>query len=397
MAIIDEYIENQAKKTPAGTDTTTVTSATSTPSTTQPPIANAQDYIKRTLGGQNPIVQNAQAQQNTASAVQKYIAGKTARDTSAQAGFDPGTLQYQRTQDRAMAGAESASLQGQNQVNELTRQTSQQALQDQATLDAGLIGSLTDPKAKNYLQGVAASGGDVNAAYAEMFENGQLRPEYSSGTPAQQAKEAIEDQVSVLGFTPGAPEFEAEVNRRLQLSDRATTAPVETEVTEAEVAAVQNKARTGQPLTEEEMTVLANNTDAVANSALPSTKEQIEAAKSDNPFVKLEDGSVYQIQDYYQQKRWNRGRGFSDRHEDWTVLKNTTTGDTVYVRSDGVQVDYKPPAAPGGAQGDKITYKNGRFETTNGNAYYDPVQKKWISNNAAIRRGIQSSFGRNIR
>lgn len=385
MAIIDEYIENQAKKTPAGTDTTTVASATSTPSTTQPPIANAQDYIKRTLGGQNPIVQNAQAQQNTASAVQKYIAGKTARDTSAQAGFDPGTLQYQRTQDRAMAGAESASLQGQNQVNELTRQTSQQALQDQATLDAGLIGSLTDPRAQNYLRGIAASGGDVNAAYAEMFENGQLRPEYSSGTPGEQAREAAEDLIknTFPDLDPESQEFQDQVNKYLQDTFYAETNPIGDEVTDAQITALRDKAKTGQTLTEEEMTVLANNTDAVANSALPSTKEQIEAAKSDNPFVKLEDGNVYQIQDYYQQKRWDRGRGFSDRNSDWTVLKNTTTGDIVYVRSDGVQIDYQPPSPE---KGHRVRYNSqkGVWEELYGNSggptgkVYDPVSQKWI-------------------
>lgn len=381
MAIIDDYIENRAKQTPTGTSVTT-TEGVDFSSQQNQPIASAQDYTKRTLQGQNPIVQNAQAQQNTASAVQKYIADRSAKNTSAQAGFDPGTLQYQRTQDRANAQAEQNILAGQNQVNELTRQTSQQALQDKAALDAGLISSLTDPRAQNYLRGVLASGGDINEAYEGMFENGVLRPEYSSGTPAQQQKKAIEDQVEVLGFTRGTPEFEAEVTRRLTVADQATQAPVTTEVQKAEKEAVQQKARTGQPLTDDEVEILSANTDVVNAAALPSNASQIQAAKADNPFVKLEDGKVYQIMDYNQQTTDRNTGAKSNRHDDWTVLKDLSTGKTVYVRDDGVMIDYKPPTPS--ERGKSARYENGVWVETNASTgvktgkVYDPATGRWV-------------------
>lgn len=383
-SLIDDYLEKNKAKSPIST-ASVVNPAQQNEPTPDSSASNVQSYISRTLEGKNPIVQNAQAQQNTASAVQKYIADRSAKNTSAQAGFDPGTLQYQRTQDRAAAAADQSILQGQNQVNDLTRQTSQQALSDKSSLDASAIQSVEDPRARAYLQSVLASGGDVQSALAEMYEGGVLKPEYASPTAGEQLRLDAEDIVKNLypDLVPGTPEFEAAVNERLQNADKATQEPIVGAVTDAQIADVQQKARTGQRLTDDEVEVLANSTDVVYAAQLPSNATQIEAAKSNNPFVKLEDGNVYQIMGYNQQTTdRNTGIGKSNRHDDWTVLKDLSTGKTVYVRDDGVMIDYKPPIPSERAK--SVRYENGVWVETYASSggrtgkVYDPATGKWV-------------------
>lgn len=398
MGIFDGYLDRASKKlkdaaqqavpntvAPVNNDIAAPVETTTTPVVT-PPVTPAsqektgvQAYLDQTLKGNNPLVQNAQATQNTASAVQKYLAGRNARNTSAQAGFDPGTLQAQRVSDRENAGAEQAILGGQNQVNELTRNVSQQALSDKSSLDSSAIASVKDPKAQNYLQSVLASGGDVQAALAGMYENGVLKPEYSSGTPQQQLRaDAENDAEFIYGLTRGTPEFEAFVNDRLQTNDKATTNPLKGAVSEEEKAERIEFASTHglESLDDAGYEALSS---VLTIKSVPNSKVEIEAiVNSKNPFIKTSDGQIYQVIDHLKTTRKNASNG--DRANDYAIVMNRE-GDTVYINGNGEVIPFKPPNAPNGYT---ITFdpERGTFVGTNnsgvgGKILYDADSGKW--------------------
>lgn len=151
-----------------------------------------EDTVRKRLEGQDAVVQNARNQSQSQNAVRTYLANRQAREGAVQGGFTQGSAQYQRALDRGSAQADSSNLQSENQVNELQRGRSTEALglgrgleQEAQARNNDLINSIKDPKVQYELRAIAASGGDVNAAYSKMVENGTIRPEYASESPDQ--------------------------------------------------------------------------------------------------------------------------------------------------------------------------------------------------------------------
>lgn len=174
------------------TPTTPISPAAPPPS--PPPVAPLTAYQKMVadrLGGQDQVVQSAQGHQDTNSSLRNYAAMRGARQQSANAGFTPGTLQSQRVADRSTAEANSANLQGQNNVNELARGRNEEAMglshgldQEKYQKGQALGSSLASQKAKQAYNMMVATGIDPQQAYASLVDStGTLKAEYQEEDP----------------------------------------------------------------------------------------------------------------------------------------------------------------------------------------------------------------------
>lgn len=381
-------------------------------------------YVKQVqdrLAGNDQVVKNAQQHNQHAKAVQQYLAGTRAREASVRAGYDPGTLQYQRTMDRENRTANDAGRAADHALNDLVRTRSAEAMtmargleQDEQKAISDLINSLTDnPVAQNYLRRVHAAGGDVRGAYESMFagstgsgggagssggeggdttggngtgggiQPGALRDEFRPQTEAEKALEGIKDELRVGGFE-GDLDAEALRIYNQRQSDKNAEADAARKKTLLEDAQRIVASLGFDQLTPEQREAFLGNVPMREASALPTGSAVRDLLEGDlaGQFVKV-GGVPYQIMDAYRQVRWDRSGGYSDRHHEWTVVKDLNTGATKYIRSDGVIVDYKPPAAP---KGMKITWnaEKGVFEERYGNSggrtgkVYDPSRGKWV-------------------
>ena len=225
-----------------------------------------QDKVMQGIQGNDARVTNAQASEDTNASRRQYLANKTTQESLGQGQFAVGSAQYQRAMDQSQAGVNSANQQGQAGVNELARTVGNEnlnraqglegeqynrALTERTHTDTkalvgkgdaeSLINSVEDPKAKYYLNSIKAQGGDVNAAYAAMMDNGTIKEQYRSATPVQNIKSDAEDWIKQTqpGLQAGTPEYQKAVTDRMTAIDSAQNQPL----TDA------GNARTAQELT----------------------------------------------------------------------------------------------------------------------------------------------------
>jgi hypothetical protein len=143
------------------------------PGTLTPQGAAYRDQIMKRLQGVDPLVQNAQATADTMTSRTNYMARMGADEGAAQARFAPGTLQYQRMMDNSMAGANSANLAGQNQVNDLARTRGAEAVSLAGGIEKDAYG---------------------NAIGERNFQVGRDDLKYQRGTDAQARQDKLGQQ-----------------------------------------------------------------------------------------------------------------------------------------------------------------------------------------------------------
>lgn len=385
-------------------------SPTAAPAAKTDPTKTYIDRLTQTLSGNDPVVQNARQTAGTQNAVGDYLAQRTAKQESVNAGYTPGTLQSQRTADRYQAGANEAALARDAGVNELARtqtdtamsQANQLRTEERSDIEK-LISSVTDPVSQAYLRRIQAAGGDVRAAMAgNLGTQGQTPTQPStpsqpidpttglprSLTPAETALKSAQDEASTFGLTPGSPEYDEYVKSRTLGAAEGQINPINEENRKAQKAARVEKALTNglNALTEEEYAALAGDLEQTAASAIPVSRVAIEAAMS-NPqtkgLIKLPDGTVYKIQDYYQQTRTRNTGSKSNRHNDFAVVTGQD-GKTYYIGDDGTVHSTKPPVPRERGLGTKYDATRGVWVETYANSggttgrYYDPVTQKWV-------------------
>lgn len=413
MATMDDYEVDpitglKKQKAATGTLSPTATAAG----------AEYQKSVMSRLSGRDSVVENARQDTQAQTAVQQYLAGQRARDASAQAGYTPGTLQYQRTQDREMRTANDFARDAGRNLGDLTRARSTEALSMAKDLEtteqkaiSDLINSVADnPVASNYLRRIQAAGGDVRKAYETLFSGtgisggdtgsgggggtdtttggssgtdtitpGPMADAFRPQTEAEKELEAIKDELRVGNFQG---DLDAEAQRLYNQRKSDATRAADDARRAANLAAAREIVATRgfDALNEEQRAAFLEGTSMRDASALPSTRtaiEEIVSGKIENQFYKI-NGTPYQVLDYYQQTRWNRGGGYDNRHSDWTKVKDLTTGATKYIRSDGIVLDYRPPNAPSGK---KLSYDTARgVWVASGNAanqYYNPISERW--------------------
>lgn len=375
-----------------------------------------QKSVMDRLQGHDAVVDDQRQKNQASDAVQQYLAGERARTTSARAGYDPGTLQYQRTQDREEATANASARDSRVALGDLARARGSEVMgmaqgleQQEQKAQEDLINSLTDNAvAQNYLRRVQAAGGDVRAAYESMFGGaggaggsgtgsggsgtgtdagaagaggtttgnaGTLSDAFRPQTDEQKKLEAIKDRLRTGGFTG---DVDAEALRLYNQQNTDETAAADKTRRENLLSDAQRvvAAQGFDALTPEQKTAFLENVPMRDLSALPSNRSAVEDivnGPAKDQFFKL-GNTPYQILDYYQQTRWKRGGAFDDRHSDWTKVKDLNTGATKYIRSDGLVLDYRPPNPPDGG---KIVYDTDTGVWRAGSKYYNPASEKW--------------------
>lgn len=329
MASLDEYFKKRmgGVESPTGPTTTSPAAPVKTD-----PASSYIDRISQTLGGRDPVVQNARQEASTKNAVGDYLANRQAKQESVGAGYTPGTLQSQRTADRYQAGANEAALTRDAGVNDLARERTDTAMSQANQLRQEgvqeietLIKSVPDPVTQAYLRRIQAAGGDVKAALAGNLANkpsgsvptdpngttnptvqpGQTTPGATnidpatglpiSETPAQLAQESATDWVKTLHpeMDPNSQEFKELVNARVGGADEAalrtiTDANKAAKIKDAQTAASSNFAG----LTPEQQTLLLANTPAVNPMSVPIGKAAFDTFAQTKPIVQI-GGKLY--------------------------------------------------------------------------------------------------------
>lgn len=313
------------------------------------------DRIAKNLTGENPLVQNAQATEDTAAARRAYSARKGAGETLAQTPYSPGSAQYQRVMTEAQAGVDAANQAGQAGVNQLARAAGQDtlnaanALEDQQYAralgertnrqqqDSQLGNTIEDPKARYAYNRMVAAGVDPKEAYkAVVGETGTINEGYRGISPVQQVAQDAADWVTATQpeLVPGSPEFKAAVTARMREVDSAQRQPVTDAGDEKKKKDIVGKINSGEALTQDEMTeaVKSGAIRTAALDAIPRGSGNVTNWLKDNPsgLVSI-DGKVYKV---VSGGRARTGAGtFSnqERHTDYTEVIDMATGQKKYI------------------------------------------------------------------
>jgi hypothetical protein len=193
-----------------------------------------------------------------------------------------------------------------------------------------LISSVQDPRAQNLLRTVQAQGGDVQAAYQQMMDNGTIREEYRSASPGTQAYQAAFDELKAM--YPG--KTDAELQTMIQQDYETARTPLDTATEErAREGAFETLAGGATP-TEAELGYLPS----VNAQAIPVKPTEVNAWLANNPtggWVKV-GGTPYQVVGAS-----NAGGG---EKNDYTIMKDQS-GKEVYMLYDRTITDQKPGGA----------------------------------------------------
>lgn len=394
------------------TGTTTTTDAGAEKTTPPSATSLGEAYVKQVaqrMQGNDPAVQNARAQTESQKAVQNYLSKKTAAQTTQQAGFDAGTLQHQRVHDRAAATAQEANLGLDRLLGDYTRARSTEALglakgiEDQERADIGsLIASLSDnPVAQNILRRVAAQGGDVRAAYAQMFAEGggEFLPQYRPQNPAETKLQGIKDELAIMhpDWSPEQIDAEARALFTQRTNDEDAGAKSTRNQQLANDALKRfNSGASWDSFTPQEQELLKQEFTARPASSIPTNEAEINAridATDTRQRLFNVDGQLYELKGYHQQTRWRKTAiGKDNEHYDWAVVRDVTTGQTKYISSKlGVVLDYMPPVPSD--RGMKAEYDKARGVWTakwddgiSTGTVYDPQTQQWIPDPQAKRK-----------
>lgn len=199
-----------------------------------------RDRVTKGLQGDDPLVKNAQATEDTAASRRQYMANQSTGEALGQSHFAPGSAQYQRAMDKSQAGVDAANQEGQSAVNDYTRKrtaenmAAAQGLETQAynrnedkygravkgedvaranavgerthtdTRNDKFVQDLPEGKAKMTAAQMTASGKTPDEIAAALYgPDGKLKPEYVDATPGQDRASSNLDDVTST-FAPGA-------------------------------------------------------------------------------------------------------------------------------------------------------------------------------------------------
>ena len=357
MASLDEYF----KKRTEGFQTPTTTAAPEKPTD---PASTYIDRISQTLAGKDPVVQNARQDASTKNAVGDYLANRQAKQEGVNAGYTPGTLQTQRTQDRYQAGANEAALGRDAMVNDLSRQRTDTAmLQSNQLRQEGnqevetLINSVKDPVTQAYLRRIQAAGGDVKSALAGNLGGGMApgaevggnaaptlptSPAAGAGpvdpatglpiskTPAQLAQEAAEDEVSTFypNLDKNSEEYKSLVRERTAGATEGELRVITQNNRDAKIKDAKTKASSNfSSLTPEETALLLENVKSYDPLSIPVGTGVFDAFKAvaDNQVIQI-GGKLYKPVDTIE---WKQGK-----NRDFSVFQ-APDGSYLYVDKSG--------------------------------------------------------------
>lgn len=309
--------------------------------------------VTQNLQGNNPIVQNAQATEDTAAARRAYTARRDTQESLAQTPFGAGSAQYQRAMDQSQAGVNAANQAGQAGVNQVTRQATADALTaannledqqygravgertDARTQAMDLANSITDPKAKYAFNAAVAAGVDPKVAYQQIVgSTGTINAQYRGQSPVETVRQDATDWIkNTTALKEGTPEFNDAVTQRMKDLDATKNAPVQDAKDTADQKAIEEKIRSGAPLTDaEQASAIKKGTIPQSTFAtVPKGSNVTEWLKSNPSGLINVDGNVYKV---VAGGTTGTGAGtFSNqvRHTDWVEVVEAKTGKTKYI------------------------------------------------------------------
>lgn len=234
------------------------------------------ERVTQNLGGDNPLVTNAQNTEDTAAARRAYLSRMGATEALAQTPFAPGSAQYQRVMTESRAGVDAANQAGQAGVNAVARQAGLDSmgqardLEDQQfgraigertnqQLNArDLASQIQDPKARYAFQAAVAAGVDPQLAFQEIIgDTGTISEQYRGQSPVQAIRQDAVDWVkATTALAEGSPEFNEAVTTRMQAIDETQRAPLSEADDDRNIAGIKKKVRSGDKLTEDETETL---------------------------------------------------------------------------------------------------------------------------------------------
>lgn len=328
----------------------------------KPTTQFGQDYIDRiskTLSGNDPVVANAKASADTADSVSKYLARTTAKQTSNDAGYTPGTLQSQRVQDRNMASADTENLQRDNGVNQLQRDQSQSALTaangietDAKSYTENLIGSVKDPKFQAYLRQVQARGGNVQQAYDEGQTNGTVNADHASATPEAIKLQGFVDQVHTEHPDWNDAQVQSEAQKRYQGGNQAVNRPVTQATTTQTAADILSAINTGNysgiNWSDPNIIAAIGQAPTLTGGAITAAGDVQQYVASNAGKLITVNGAPYQVQSYLQPRIGvnHHLSGSTFTHHDIIQAKDPKTNKTVYIDPTTNKVSSEPAPNP---------------------------------------------------
>jgi hypothetical protein len=160
------------------------------------------ENVLKAMDGEGADVASARNSAKRDNRFQSYYDDKTIKETLAQSGLEPGTIEYQRALDRTRSGTNQANLQRDNNVNQLQRDYFNDAMNKASGVESKIRGYETEKfydnksdklmdkqdvdsfindqpqKIQNALRQIQMSGGDVQSAIQEMYDNGTIKEDY---------------------------------------------------------------------------------------------------------------------------------------------------------------------------------------------------------------------------
>jgi hypothetical protein len=214
------------------------------------PISQAGQIYKQrvtqNLLNPNPLAQSAQATADTNISRRNYQTQKQTQEMMAQSPFGAGTRQYQRALTEGQAGANTANLGEQNQVNAYTRGLSEKAMSDAQGLEdtefARALGErgyqdqsasrysalIQDTKGRQAYNRMVASGMNPSVALQKVLdEGGTVNADYRGMNNIQQIQAEAGDWVeATTGLTPEMEGYKEAVRARMLAVDKAQQQPL---------------------------------------------------------------------------------------------------------------------------------------------------------------------------
>jgi hypothetical protein len=286
------------------------------------PISQAGQIYKQrvtqNLLNPNPLAQSAQAQADTNMSRRNYLTQKQTQETMAQSPFGAGTRQYQRALMEGQAGANTANLGEQNQVNAYTRGLSDQAMERAQGLEdtefARAIGErgyqdqqgsrysalIQDTKGRQAYNRLVAGGMNPSVALQQVLEEGgTIKEGYRGMDNMQQLQSEAGDWVEATqGLKPTDKGYQEAVKARMIALDKATQQPLTDADTGRQTKDIQKKMRLGHSLSQTEIeTALENNLIPQKNlSTIPRGATAVQAYLQENPSGLMNiNGEVYTV------------------------------------------------------------------------------------------------------
>jgi hypothetical protein len=326
--------------------------------------------VTQNLLNPNPLAQSAQAQADTNMSRRNYLTQKQTQETMAQSPFGAGTRQYQRALMEGQAGANTANLGEQNQVNAYTRGLSEKSMEDARGLEdtefARALGErgyqdqnasrysalIQDTKGRQAYNRLVASGVNPSVALQQILEEGgTIKEGYRGQSNMEQLKSEASDWIeSTTDLKRGMPGFEEAVRKRMVAIDSAQNKPLTDATKQRKIEDIEAKQRRGEPLTAEETTLLMGEgkIDQLTVQTVPRHPDAVNEWLKNNPSRQMNiDGNVYTVQ-----KGESIITGWKDQtwgddtptHTDVLVVTDET-GKTKYVYNN--QVSDAPPKSKG--------------------------------------------------